>query len=93
MTSFDFLLTSILFASLSALIASYALIQRHRADKFARLVAENQAIFKKSSIEISPYSFTESQSEFYILAAPLHEKEVFEFPFEVGIHNIGAMTA
>lgn len=93
MTDPNITLTYIAFWSVSALIAIYALIQRHRADKFARQIAENQGVFRKPNIEINPYSISDPKSADFIFAAPLFEGEIFEFPFQIDVRNTGEKTS
>jgi hypothetical protein len=60
-----------------------------------------KAYLKKPSIDISPYSFTgtcrrdrtDSKTTNFIFALPLKDGEIFEFPFQIDIHNTGQKSA
>ena len=78
---------------ISILLAMYAIIQRHRADRFAQEVARNQGAFSRSMIEVHPFAQAAGETSDFIFGLPLATAEIINFPLQLLIRNTGDKTA
>lgn len=92
-------LINITIAALAVFFAVIAVVQTHKKNKFERLVAETQGVFKKSNIRVCCYGLGASNEEsfripdIFIIAAKLKPGKTLLFPFITHVVNMGDKTA
>lgn len=75
---------------LATVLAFVAIWQTHRANRFARLVAQNEGTFRRPELQLK--LFASNRCKHFVILAPLSPPPLL-FPIPLDIANVGEKTA